>query len=124
MNQNSAILFKFIKFVEVGHPQGIDTSLTNQVSKDVSWPIDLFLYHTPCEYALYRLQCIYTCHLITANLRGCRSTKTCDLSFVRGMRGTIFSDLQVNVFQLVLVLFHNILVLSVKHFYFTILVNI
>ena len=63
-------------------------------------------------------------HLITANLRGCRSTKTCDLSFVRGMRGTIFSDLQVNVFQLVLVLFHNILVLSVKQFDLTIIINI
>ena len=62
--------------------------------------------------------------LITANLRGCRSTKTCDLSFVRGMRGTIFSDLQVNVFQLVLVLFHNILVLSVKQFDLTIIINI
>ena len=62
--------------------------------------------------------------LITANLRGCRSTKTCDLSFVRGMRGTIFSDLQVNAFQLVVVLFHYVFVLSVKHVYLTVIVNI
>ena len=59
--------------------------------------------------------------LITAILRGCRSTKTCDLSFVRGMRGTIFSDC---VFQLVKVLFPNILVLFVKQFVLTIIVNI
>ena len=62
--------------------------------------------------------------LITAILRGCRSTKTCDLSFVRGMRGTIFSDLQVNVFHLVLVLLHDNFVLSVKQFDLTIIVNI
>ena len=62
--------------------------------------------------------------LITANLRGCRFTKTSDLSFVRGMRGTIFSDLQVNVFQLVLVLFYNIFVFSMKPFDLTIIVNI
>ena len=36
--QNSAILF----IVEVGRPQGINTSLTNQVSKDALLPIVLF----------------------------------------------------------------------------------
>ena len=40
------------------------------------------------------------------------------------MRGTIFSDLQDNVFQLVKVLFPNILVLFVKQFDLTIIVNI